>query len=310
MSSMSDSLQQLVPLPTLGNISVELHRVMAARVNIPSSGTNLFNFTLSADEIRDHYTRMQILSLVKRSSFSAQTYKKCLTDLTFSRRTYPELKHLKLPTFLAFSLVTAATKDVVTVVLNLKPNGVVHFEFTSNSPIDSLLVHAQALQSVCKRALMKRIQTTWISFWNDFITSFLRLGIPKFQSILNAINGVTKSDDDWMVKKVWQEAFNRKSAQGSEGLSRSSQIRDTSRILVASSALLRVSISCAIGERRSKRYSTSTSLQRTPIGFFGCCELLSAVYPQVDKQFPRDAQINQYRSSSRLQFVIVLCDAR
>ena len=87
--------------------------------------------------------------------------------------------------------------------LNLKANGIVHFEFTSNEPSAELLQNATRLRDVCMDALsIKRTPDALIEFRDKLIRCFMPWGLPKFRSRLNALNGLSNSDEDWRVEKA------------------------------------------------------------------------------------------------------------
>jgi hypothetical protein len=110
-----------------------------------------------------------------------------MSDLTYSRRWSKQLKPLRIPSFLALSLVKAASRDALAVALNLKANGIVNFEFTWNEPSDELLQNASRLRDVCVDALaIKRTPDSWIDFRDKLIRCIMAWGLPKFQSRLNA----------------------------------------------------------------------------------------------------------------------------
>jgi hypothetical protein len=144
---------------------------------------------------------MQILSLIKNSPFPS--HKEVIRDLAYSRRWSKQLKPLRIPSFLALSLVAAAVRNVLAVALSLKANGIVHFEFTSNEPSAELLQNASRLRDVCLDALsIKRTPGAWIEFRDKLIRCIMSWGLPKFHSRLNALNGLSKSDQDWRIEKA------------------------------------------------------------------------------------------------------------
>ena len=143
---------------------------------------------ISPNEIKDHYTRMQILSLTNVSSMP--TTERILADYNITLKDTSPYKMLSMTSFIALALVKASVGDVVAVSFDLKQNGKLSIEFTRNYPTTEDLDKANQLAELCREHIIKpRTPLAWIEFRSQFLKTMLIWGQSKVKSRLIAITG-------------------------------------------------------------------------------------------------------------------------
>ena len=113
----------------LGSTAVPPAQIPVANPTLSLSPSAALTLPISPIEIKDHYTRMQILSLTNASSMP--TAERILSDYNITLK-----DHLAVQNAFNGQLYSACTSvgDVVAVSLDLKQNEKLSIEFTRNYP--------------------------------------------------------------------------------------------------------------------------------------------------------------------------------
>jgi len=161
------------------------------------------------DEIKNHYTRMQILSLLENPT-SLPDPMRLLRSITLNRNTDPDLKSLSLSSFLALSLVGESYGDVAAVSIEASQDGEILIIFTANKTSEKLKEHAEQMAKICRDALLvDRTLETFYGFRKAFLKQLLSHGSGKIRNRINSLAGHTDKTQARQMAKV-ARAFNIK----------------------------------------------------------------------------------------------------
>jgi hypothetical protein len=143
---------------------------------------------VSDDEIKGHYTRLQIL--YRAMEFSDPDMRCQLDDHKENRSCLDDSgKILTVSNFVAFSLVRDSSADVVAVSIDTLPGGVLSVVATRNTPAAGDVAQAEALKNLFHRHFLadRSASSSFETFREDYLRKVLSWGNKKYVGRLSKL---------------------------------------------------------------------------------------------------------------------------
>jgi hypothetical protein len=143
---------------------------------------------LSKEEMKDHYTRLQILT--RTNGYCLPDTRCMLDEITESRTANDAYKLLSVSEFIAVCLVRTSTLDVVAVTLDQISSSKIKITVARNETTEEDVAQVDELKSLFCRHFIREPQncTSQEEFRLDFLRTVLKWGASRLETRLTILN--------------------------------------------------------------------------------------------------------------------------